>query len=55
MNKKRPKQITFRASQEEYKIIQKKIKKSGLKTTRFFIKYGDGKRKSFLLRDLRSF
>jgi hypothetical protein len=37
MNKKRPKQITFRASQEEYKIIQKKIKKSGLKQQDFLL------------------
>lgn len=37
MNKKRPKQITFRASQEEYKTIQKKIKKSGLKQQDFLL------------------
>jgi hypothetical protein len=37
MNKKRPKQITFRASQEEYKIIQTKIKKSGLKQQDFLL------------------
>lgn len=37
MNKKRPKQITFRASQEEYKIIQIKIKKSGLKQQDFLL------------------
>jgi hypothetical protein len=38
MNKKRPKQITFRVSQEEYEIIQKKIKKSGLKQQKFLLK-----------------
>lgn len=37
MNKKRPKQITFRTSQEEYEIIQKKIKKSGLKQQDFLL------------------
>lgn len=37
MNKKRPKQITFRASQEEHEIIQKKIKKSGLKQQDFLL------------------
>ena len=37
MNKKRPKQSTFRASQEEYEIIQKKIKKSGLKQQDFLL------------------
>lgn len=37
MNKKRPKQITFRASKEEYEIIQKKIKKSGLKQQDFLL------------------
>lgn len=37
MNKKRPKQITFRASQEEYEIIHKKIKKSGLKQQDFLL------------------
>ena len=38
MNKKRPKQVTFRASQEECEIIQKKIKKSGLKQQKFLLK-----------------
>lgn len=38
MNTKRPRQITFRATEEEYRIIRNKIKKSGQKQQDFLLK-----------------
>lgn len=38
MNNKRPKQMTFRVSAEEYEIIMKKIAKSGLKNQEYILR-----------------
>ena len=37
MNKKRPKQMTFRVSAEKYEIIMKKIAESGLKNQEYIL------------------
>lgn len=38
MNTKRPKQMTFRVSAEEYEIIMKKIAESGLKNQEYILR-----------------
>lgn len=38
MNTKRPRQLTFRATEDEYQIIKKKIEQSGQKQQDFLLK-----------------